>query len=221
MKRSGGEWGGDVVGFSRCPGEQDPKRWGFKVDEPHRHASDRRKHVCTGSGSRSYAVATRSKSRDTRHRRSKSRDRSRRRGGRDECDAHHSRRGRQRTLIFRESEDYPRREQQVPAYRHVTPTRYGPSRSGGRHREGRQMRDGDHRRGPMMRGALGDDDERRYYERRPQYSRAGSYERRSDQDELVGEIDDQTEDSYAIGEHQKMVVSRRDDHGYRRGVRFK
>ncbi|KAL3304093.1 hypothetical protein RB213_016197 [Colletotrichum asianum] len=110
----------------------------------------------------------------------------------------------------------------VPAYRHVTPTRYGPSRSGGgRHREGRQMRDGDHRRGPMMRGALGDDDERRYYERRPQYSRAGSYERRSDQDELVGEIDDQTEDSYAIGEHQKMVVSRRDDHEYRRGVRFK
>ncbi|KAK2780528.1 hypothetical protein CKAH01_00472 [Colletotrichum kahawae] len=225
MKRGGGEWGGDVVGFSRCPGErvtmqQDPKRWGYKVDDDaHRHASDGRKHVCIGS--RSYAAATtRSKSRDTRHRRSKSRDRSRRRGGRDECDAHQSRRGRQRTLIFRESEDYPRREKSVPAYRHVTPTRYGPSRSGGgRYREGRQTRDVDYRRGAMMRGALVDDDGS-YYERRPQYSRAGSYERRSDQDdELIGEIDDRSDHSYAYGEHHEMAVSRRDD-GNRKNVHF-
>lgn len=67
-----------------------------------------------------------------------------------------------------------------------------------------------------MHGALGsaDDDDGRQRRRR---RRARSWERRSDGDDRVGEIDDRTEDSYALGE-RSVVVSRRGDG--RRAVRF-
>lgn len=74
----------------------------------------------------------------------------------------------------------------------------------------------------MMRGGLADDGSERRFRGGGRGGgscrRARSWERRSDPDDRVGEIDDQSEgSSYGIGE--RMVVSRREDGG-RRIVRF-
>ncbi|KAF9879449.1 hypothetical protein CkaCkLH20_02992 [Colletotrichum karsti] len=223
--------------------QQDPKKWGFKIDhhpQPHHTPRVVARHICAPEScyhddkvlpprprSRERVVYARRRPRT----RGPHHDMPILRGG-DECTTH-PKRGRRRTLLFDEYEAYPRggheyfgtattpREETPPARmvrerRSFTPTRIV-RESGSRRRSRRRRRGGDGdddgRDDEMvvMHGALVEDGDRRgggYGGRR----RERSWERRSDPDDRIGEIDDRTEHSYVMGE-------RREDPG-RRMVRF-
>lgn len=273
-----GDWGGDVVGVSRCPGEvcaspcplasffffglavvvstwreysdddgmneqqqQDSRKWGFQTDHPRSHhtTSVVVRHVCAPGSC--CDDGPRSRSRDRVGRRRRMRDRSvaheRVRVGEGERTGH-PKRGRRRALIFDEYEAYPREREyrgDAPAgfvreggatpptglvrERSYTPTRIVRERGdvrrgwGSRRRRGGDERDEGDDDMATMHGALVDDRHRGYGGRRER-----SWKRRSDPDDRIGEIDDRTEHSYAVGE--RMAAPRREDHG-RRIVRFR
>ncbi|KAL0937608.1 uncharacterized protein CTRU02_207339 [Colletotrichum truncatum] len=192
----------------RCPGEQDPKKWGFKVDTPRQlHTPNvATRHACSLG---SHGKVMHPRSRDGRHwhrmrRENKYYDN---RNIGDDCNTH-PRRNRRRTLLFDEFETFPR----GPPYPADTPVRSTRDRDQHERRWDRRRWDGSEDMA-MMHGAVVDDAGVGDYRRR----RARSWERRSDPDDRVGEIDDHTEDSYGVGE--RMIVSRREDEG-RRAARF-
>ncbi|KAF6826067.1 hypothetical protein CMUS01_09588 [Colletotrichum musicola] len=246
----GRDWGGDVVGITRCPGEQDPKRWGFKLGSSR---ADDAPEVFTR---RADETVRRRHHHHRRHQSSRRGDDREACYRRDEYESHPSRRGRSRaTLIFGQVEASPPPRERH--HREHTPTRYhhhhrrrrrrrrGDSPSTYYRREDSPPRSYQHRREDspprssyqrredtptryyrsprydgdeevlVMHGALGSDDDSDGGRHRRR--RARSWERRSDGDDRVGEIDDRTEDSYALGE-RSVVVSRRG--GGRRAVRF-
>lgn len=241
--RGEGDWGGSVVGITRCPGEvcvptanpmvffsdvlekQDPKRWGFKLGtsatrEAPEFFTTTRRDPCEHAAGRRPVRDARSRSRQHHRHHHHSRSRSRRPDDREACYrrdedryAPPPNRGRRRTLVFDEfdaSPPPPRGYYYQQHRRGDAPTRYYRRSSRPRYDEGRRRREEEEEL-MMMHGALRDG-------RHAAGRRARSWERRSDGDERVGEIDDRTEDSYALGE-RGVVVARGVD-GRRRNVRF-
>ncbi|TDZ21217.1 hypothetical protein Cob_v005978 [Colletotrichum orbiculare MAFF 240422] len=180
-----GEWGGDVVGVSRYPGE-DPKKWDFKRDPRYANMACPG-HSCDASPSRTHG--------QYRHPE---------RMRRDECTTH-PKRGRRRTLLFDEFEALPRRNSSEGRCAPPPPqVRRWTRERGGREREADVMMSGA-RTEPRR-------DVRHYGPPRPR-----SWDRRSEEDERIGEIDDRTEDSYVLGE--RGASGGRREEGVRR-VRF-
>ncbi|WDK17876.1 hypothetical protein CGRA01v4_09161 [Colletotrichum graminicola] len=222
------DWGGGVVGVSRCPGEQDPKKWGFKIDNRRGRPISQGMTIrclCGGPGS----------CRDLRP--SPAGTGRRHAGGRrtasGRCeevlgDANGSqppRRGRRQTLLFEEFDASPR----------GASSRMSPG-DGYRYHEGdgpagsrcwrRRRRDGSVDSGGLfaMHGALRDDEHQSEFrggggggvEDGWDRGRTRSWERRSDLGERTGEVDNRSEgSSYAIRERGGMLVSRRENGGGR------
>ncbi|GJC97255.1 hypothetical protein CH63R_07442 [Colletotrichum higginsianum IMI 349063] len=220
------DWGGDVVGFSRRPGE----KWGLKVDghsDLANPGSESATHVCGG---------TCSCERQRRQRRQQAARHRTARGRLDDIlvreDELQPQPSRRRTLLFDEFEVFPAGvsggDRTEDGYQYHERDGLGKSRWEPRTR--RMTRTRTRRDGSvdeeffMMRGALGDSDRHRDLRdgggRGGNRGRARSWERRSDLDERVGEIDDWSEgSSYAVGERDRLVVSRREEGG-KRIVRF-
>ncbi|KAJ0164222.1 hypothetical protein CTA2_1498 [Colletotrichum tanaceti] len=230
------DWGGDVVGFSRRPGEQDPQNWGLKVDGQSYLAnpgSESDMHACDGTCSRGRRRRRRRRRRQQQEQAVRPRTA---RGRLDDIlgreDELQPQPGRRRTLLFDEFEAFPARasggDRPEDGYRYherdgLEGSRWEPRTR--RTTRTRPARDGSVDEEYLtMHGALGDDDRHRDPRdgggRGGNRRRARSWERRSDLDERVGEIDDWSEgSSYAVGERDRLVVSRRDEHG-KRIVRF-
>ncbi|KAK2018250.1 hypothetical protein LZ32DRAFT_687593 [Colletotrichum eremochloae] len=219
---------GDYATYSTD--DQDPKKWGFKIDNsPGRPMSRdmKARRFCGGAGSCGHlrsSPAGAGRRHTARHRTTRRRCEE----ALSDADELQPRRGRRRTLLFEEFDASPR----------GASGKVGPE-DGYRYREregtagsrgwSRRRRDGsvDSRGVFAMHGALRDDEHQSELrggggaEDGGNRGRKRSWERRSGRDKRIGEIDKWSEgSSYTIGEgEERMLVPRREDGGMR-VVRF-